>query len=175
MTQKPKIKTRENLEGAFAGESMAYQKYRYFAKIARKNGDEDVARLFEETAEHETKHAEGHLRYLYPLNEMTTQRCLELARDGENFEYTEMYPKYAKQAIEDNASAEIKAEFLEGITECQEHEKSFIEKLEKINKVFEGLAKVEKEHHNNYENALKQFKEERPSFKESQKYLEQEV
>ena len=148
------IKTRKNLEGAFAGESMAYQKYKYFAKIARRNGDEDVARLFEETAEHETKHAEGHLRYLYPINEMTTEKCLELARDGERFEYTEMYPSYAKTAEEENADDEIKQEFYDGIRECQEHEKSFASKLEKINKVFNGLAKVEEEHFKNYERAL---------------------
>ena len=149
-----KIKTRENLESAFAGESMAYQKYKYFAKIARKNGDEEVAKLFEETAEHETKHAEGHLRFLFPLNEMSTQKCLELARDGERFEYTEMYPRYAKTAEEENADEHIKQEFYDGITECQEHEKDFVEKLEKINKVFKGLAKVEQEHFHNYENAL---------------------
>ena len=74
MKKKIEIKTRKNLEGAFAGESMAHQRYLYFAKIARRNGNEDVARLFEETAAHETKHAEGHLRYLYPMNEMTTER-----------------------------------------------------------------------------------------------------
>lgn len=155
MNKKPQIKTRQNLEGAFAGESMAYQKYRYFAIIARKNGDEEVAKLFEETAEHETKHAQGHLRYLYPINEMTTKKCLELARDGEKFEYTEMYPKYAKQAQEENADEEIKKEFYDGILECQEHEKGFIEKLEKLGKVFNGLSKVEQEHHDNYENALR--------------------
>ena len=164
------IKTRKNLEGAFAGESMAYQKYKYFAKIARRNGDEDVARLFEETAEHETKHAEGHLRYLYPINEMTTEKCLELARDGERFEYTEMYPSYAKTAEEENADDEIKQEFYDGIRECQEHEKSFASKLEKINKVFNGLAKVEEEHFKNYERALNDKKSSH-QFQVSNEYL----
>jgi len=173
MTQKPQIKTRQNLEGAFAGESMAYQKYKYFAKIARKNGDEEVAKLFEETAEHETKHAEGHLRYLYPLNEMTTKKCLEIARDGEKFEYTEMYPRYSKEAEQENADEAIKNEFQEGILECQAHEKGFIEKLEKLGKVFKGLSKVEQEHHDNYSNALtnleeKQFK---ATFETSNEFL----
>lgn len=173
MSKKPLIKTRKNLEGAFAGESMAYQKYKYFAKIARKNGDEEVAKLFEETADHETKHAEGHLRYLFPFNEMSTQKCLELARDGERFEYTEMYPNYAKEAQEEGADEEIKQEFRDGIQECQDHEKGFIDKLEKINKVFNGLAKVEKEHHNNYEQALKNYKSarEQASFSISKEFL----
>ena len=157
MSKLIEIKTRKNLEGAFAGESMAHQKYKYFAKIARRNGDEDVAKLFEDTAEHETKHAEGHLRYLYPMDEMTTQRCLELARDGERFEYTEMYPNYAKTAEEENADEQIKKEFYDGIKESQEHEANFIKKLDKINKVFRGLAKVEQEHFRNYEKALKEF------------------
>ena len=78
MTKVIEIKTRKNLEGAFAGESMAYQKYKYFAKIARKNGMRMLRGFFEQTAEHETKHAEGHLRFLYPMNEMTTQKCLRL-------------------------------------------------------------------------------------------------
>ena len=155
--KKPSIKTRQNLEGAFAGESMAYQKYKYFAKIARMNGDDEIAELFEKTAEHETKHAEGHLRYLFPLKEMTTKKCLEVARDGERYEYTEMYPGYAKTAEEENASDEIKKEFYEGIKECQDHEKSFINNLVKLSKVFDGLSKVEKEHFNNYENAIERF------------------
>ena len=60
------MKTRENLEAAFAGESMANRKYLYFAKLARAKGDETVARLFEETANQETHHAFGHLELLYP-------------------------------------------------------------------------------------------------------------
>jgi len=171
--EKMKIKTRQNLEGAFAGESMAYQKYKYFAKIARKNGDEEVAKLFEETAKHETNHAEGHLRFLYPMKEMTTRKCLELARDGEKFEYTEMYPSYAKTAEEEGASDLVKKEFLDGITECQDHEKGFVEMLDKINKVFGGLTKVEKEHHDNYQRTLDSLGEKVDStFEISNDYLE---
>ena len=79
MTQlksKPKIKTRQNLEAAFAGESMAYQKYMYFAKIARKLGNEDVAKLFQETAAHEVGHAEGHLNFLYPPETLTVEKII---------------------------------------------------------------------------------------------------
>ena len=168
-----KIKTRQNLESAFAGESMAYQRYMYFAKIARKNGDEEVAKLFENTAKHETSHAEGHLRFLYPISEMTTQKCLEIARDGERFEYTEMYPKYAETAEKEGTDEAIKKEFSDGIKECQEHEKGFVEMLDKINKVFKGLTNVEKEHHNNYEKALNNFTSAKESsFKVSDKFLE---
>ena len=56
---KPEIKTRKNLESAFAGESRAYQKYLYFALLARKKGNEEVAKLFEDTAKHEIAHARG--------------------------------------------------------------------------------------------------------------------
>ena len=60
--KRPEIKTLQNLEAAFAGESMAHIKYRYFAKIARAAGDEETARTFEETADQEVQHAFGHLR-----------------------------------------------------------------------------------------------------------------
>jgi rubrerythrin len=66
--QRPEIKTIANLESAFAGESMAHIKYRYFAKIARAAGDEETARIFEETAAQEVQHAFGHLDLLYRRN-----------------------------------------------------------------------------------------------------------
>ncbi len=62
--QRPEIKTIANLESAFAGESMAHIKYRYFAKIARAEGDEETAKVFEETANQEVQHALGHLDLL---------------------------------------------------------------------------------------------------------------
>jgi rubrerythrin len=173
MNKKPEIKSWKNLEAAFAGESMAYQKYLYFAKIARKNGDEEVAKLFEETASHETKHAEGHLRNLYPMNKMTTQDCLKMAVAGEKFEYTEMYPSYAKTAKEEGAEKWLIEEFEEGIKECQEHSEIFQKSLEKLGKIFEGLAKVEKEHHDNYQRTLDSFENtNKREFKESNIFLE---
>jgi len=71
--------TVKNLEAAFAGESMAHIKYRYFAKLARAAGDEDTARVFEETAAQEIEHAFGHLDLLYPKTELTPARALQMA------------------------------------------------------------------------------------------------
>lgn len=170
MSNKPEIKSWKNLEAAFAGESMAYQRYMYFAKIARKNGDEEVAELFEETAKHETAHAQGHLRNLYPMNKMTTEDCLKEAVAGEKFEYTEMYPQYAREAKEEGAADWFIKEFEEGIEECKEHAEEFQKRLEKMQKIFGGLAKVEKEHHDNYAAALDDFKS-KGNFSESDGYL----
>ncbi len=154
--KKPEIKTRKNLEAAFAGESMAYQKYLYFAKIARKLGNEDVAKVFEETAAHEIGHAEGHLNFLYPKETLTLEKILQLAIEGETFEYTEMYPGYEKTAREEGNLDAVK-EFVEQQQESREHAATFESKLEKISKVFGALAKVEKSHAEGYENALKKL------------------
>ena len=83
---RPEIKTIANLEAAFAGESMAHIKYRYFAKLAREMGDEETARTFEETADQEVMHAFGHLDLLYPKAEMTPAKALQIAIDGETYE-----------------------------------------------------------------------------------------
>lgn len=157
MKKKPEIKSWKNLESAFAGESMAYQKYMYFAKVARKNGDEEVARLFEETASHETKHAEGHLKNLYPMKNLTTQQCLEMAVAGEKYEYSEMYPSFSQTAHEEGMEKWMIEEFEAGIVECKEHADAFVARLEKLSKIFTGLARVEQEHHDNYERTLKAF------------------
>ena len=77
--QRPEIKTLANLESAFAGESMAHIKYRYFAKIAREMGDELTARTFEETANQEVMHAFGHLDLLYPKATMTPAKALHMS------------------------------------------------------------------------------------------------
>lgn len=172
MTNKREIKSLKNLEAAFAGESMAYQKYLYFAKVARKNGDEEVAQLFEETAKHETKHAEGHLRNLYPFKGLTTEDCLKMAVEGELFEYTEMYPSYAQTAKDERAADWIVKEFENGAEECKEHSEAFLQKLEKLSKIFNGLAKVEKEHHDNYAKTLEDFKKAKEKkFKESEHFI----
>ena len=86
--QRPEIKTLQNLESAFAGESMAHIKYRYFAKLARAVGDEETARTFEQTADQEILHAFGHLDLLYPAADMTPAKSLQIAIDGETYEYT---------------------------------------------------------------------------------------
>ncbi len=90
------MSTLRNLEKALAGESMAHIKYRYFAKIAREEGFEDVAKHFEETANQEIKHAWGHLELL--IGRPDTKECLRKAIDGETYEYTEMYPQMEEEA-----------------------------------------------------------------------------
>ena len=76
-------RTAANLQSAFAGESMANRKYLYFARIARKLGNEEIALLFEETAGQETGHAFAHLDLLYPEAQMNVEKLLELARRNE--------------------------------------------------------------------------------------------
>jgi rubrerythrin len=147
------IKTLKNLESAFAGESMAYQKYLYFAKLARKKGFEEVAQAFEETAKHEIGHAEGHLRFLFPEDSLSVEDILKLAIAGETHEYTEMYPTYEKIAIEENHAMAV-GEFKEQIAESKEHAEFFQKNLDKISKVFAGLAKVEAAHAKKYEDQL---------------------
>ena len=89
--------TIENLKSALAGESQAHIKYRYFARIAREEGHEDVAKHFEHTADQELLHAWGHLELL--INKPSTRECLEMAIAGETEEFTYMYPRMATAAL----------------------------------------------------------------------------
>jgi rubrerythrin len=145
--------TIQNLEAAFAGESMAHIKYRYFAKLAREAGAEDVAKIFEETADQEVMHAFGHLDLLYPKAELTPSRALEIAIEGETYEYTEMYPKFRHLAVEEGNEAAV-AEYDEQIAESKEHAENFKRTLEKAAKRFAALAKVEERHANAYRTVL---------------------
>lgn len=145
--------TVKNIEAAFAGESMAHIKYRYFAKLCRARGDEATARLFEETAEQEVMHAFGHLDLLYPANKMTSSDCLTIAIEGETYEYTEMYPAFRHKAVEEKNDAAV-AEIDEQIAESQEHAAAFIAMLDKAAKRFAALAKVEERHANHYRAGL---------------------
>ena len=151
--QRPEIKTIANLESAFAGESMAHIKYRYFAKIARAAGDEDTARIFEETAAQEVQHAFGHLDLLYPKETMSPARCLQMAIDGETYEYTEMYPGFLKTAQQEGNAAAV-AEMNEQIAESKEHAEQFQAMLQKAAKRFAALTKVEERHANQYRAVL---------------------
>lgn len=147
--------TLANLEKALAGESMAHIKYRYFAKIAREEGFEDVAKHFEHTADQELLHAWGHLELL--VGKPSTKECLQRAIDGETYEYTLMYPQF--QAIaesEGNIQAAKEAE--EQIVESKEHARQFIEMLEKAEKRFAALAKVEQRHAEAYKQKLGELK-----------------
>ena len=151
--KRPEIKTMQNLESAFAGESMAHIKYRYFAKLARAAGDEDTARAFEETADQEVEHAFGHLDLIYPKAEMTPAKCLEIAIAGETYEYTEMYPTFRRTAESEGNQAAIK-EIDEQIAESREHAERFQAVLAKAAKRFAALAKVEERHANHYKATL---------------------
>jgi rubrerythrin len=143
--------TIKNLESALAGESMAHIKYRYFAKIAREEGFEEVAKHFEETADQEIKHAWGHLELL--LGKLSTKECLEKAIEGETYEFTTMYPHFYENAVSER-NAQASDEFLEQMNESAEHAKQFKQVLEKAEKRFAALKKVEERHANAYKQVL---------------------
>jgi rubrerythrin len=145
--------TVKNLEAAFAGESMAHIKYLYFAKVCRAHGDEETARVFEETAAQEVQHAIGHADLLFPKEKLTPAKCLELAIEGETHEYTEMYPSFYHMAVEENNEAAAN-EFSEQIDESKEHADFFKSVLEKAAKRFNALAKVEERHAKHYQDTL---------------------
>ena len=139
--------TLKNLESALAGESMAHIKYRYFARIAREEGFEDVAKHFEHTADQEIKHAWGHLELL--IGKPTTKECLEKAIEGETYEFTTMYPTFKDQAAQEGHTAV--QEFQEQIDESIEHANEFKAVLVKAEKRFAALAKVEQRHAQAYQ------------------------
>ena len=145
--------TIKNLESAFAGESMAHIKYRYFARLCRAAGDEATAKTFEETADQEVLHAFGHLDLLYPAAEMNPARCLQMAIDGETYEYTEMYPQFRHAAEQEGHEAAVK-EIDEQIAESKEHAARFAKTLAMAAKRFAALAKVEERHAAHYRDQL---------------------
>lgn len=115
-------KTEKNLEAAFAGESMARNKYTYFASVAKKNGYEQIAALFLKTAENEKEHAKLWYKHLGGVG--TTAENLLHAAEGENYEWTDMYDTFAREADE------------EGFHELAEQ--------------FRGVAAIEKHHEERY-------------------------
>jgi rubrerythrin len=145
--------TKKNLEAAFAGESMANRKYLYFAKIARELGDEEVAKVFEETAHQETQHALSHLSLIYPKEKLTVERLLEMAIEGERYEHNTMYPGFEKRALEEAAS-DAAREFAEQAQESREHDALFTKTLELARKRFAALTKIEKVHADRYQSIL---------------------
>ena len=145
--------TIQNIEAAFAGESMAHIKYLYFARIARAAGDEPTARVFEETAAQEVQHAFGHLDLLYPRDEMNPARCLEMAIAGETYEYSEMYPAFRHAAVAERNDAAVR-ELDEQIEESKEHAARFQATLDKAARRFAALAKVEEKHAQHYRDTL---------------------
>ena len=143
--------TIKNLESALAGESQAHIKYRYFAKIAREEGFEDVAKHFEHTADQELKHAWGHLELL--VGKPSTKECLEKAIEGETYEFTTMYPEFHAKAMEEGDYAAAK-EAKTQIAESREHASEFVQVHKKAEKRFNALKKVEERHANAYKTVL---------------------
>jgi len=127
-------KTEENLEAAFAGESQARNKYTYFAAVARKEGYHYIARIFEETADNERRHAKEHFEMLGGIGD--TKANLKAAVEGENYETTTMYPEFAKQAKEEgNAKAAL---LFDQIGKVEAHHRDRYKKLLQI--VESGMA-----------------------------------
>lgn len=145
--------TIKNLEAAFAGESMANRKYLYFARHCRALGADDIADVFEKTAQQETAHAFGHLELLFPPATLTVEKMLQLAIDGETYEYTEMYPAFRNTALEERNAAAV-TEMDEQIEESKEHAQMFAKVLSTAEKRFAALASVEKRHAQHYQDAL---------------------
>ncbi len=122
-------KTEKNLQTAFAGESQARNKYTYFASVAKKEGYEQIAAIFLETADNEKEHAKLWFNYLNGIG--TTAENLEAAAAGENYEWTDMYDKFAKEAAEEGFT-EIAAKFrMVGAIE-KHHEERYKALLSKV-------------------------------------------
>ncbi|MEB3178856.1 MAG: rubrerythrin family protein [Nostocaceae cyanobacterium] len=154
--------TLKNLDAAFAGESMANRKYLFFAEVARKLGFSDLAKLFKDTAAQETEHAFAHFSLLHPElvvadpaaltaeeKKKIVSRCLELAIEGETYEYTTMYPEFASAAERDRDAAAAE-EFAAQAEESAEHAGIFREAARRF-----GLLKhIENHHADRYSEAL---------------------
>jgi rubrerythrin len=143
--------TMGNLQNAFAGESQAFTKYMYFAKIARAEGYEDIAKHFEHTASQELLHAHGHLELI--VGKIDTKEALERAIDGETYEYTQMYPSMQEQAIAEGNEQAAK-EAAEQTAESKEHAEQFAAILARAERRFNALKKVEERHANAYKQKL---------------------
>lgn len=126
-------KTEENLKKAFAGESEARNKYTFFASKAKKDGYQQIAAIFEETASNEKEHAKMWYKELHGGAVGSTEENLELAAAGENYEWTDMYAGFAETA----------------------REEGFLELAEK----FEMVAKIEKSHEERYLKLLENVKD----------------
>ncbi len=124
-------KTEQNLLAAFAGESQARNKYTYYASKAKKEGYEQIAAIFQETADNEKEHAELWFKYLHDGKVPTTEVNLLDAAEGENYEWTDMYKHMAEVAREEGFK-EIAVKFeLVGKIE-KEHEERYRALLEKV-------------------------------------------
>ena len=124
-------KTEKNLWEAFAGESQARNKYTYFASKAKKEGYEQIAALFMETAENEREHAKLWFKYLEGGDIQDTMTNLKHAAEGENYEWTDMYDRMAKEA-EEEGFKEIAAK-MRGVAAIEKHhEERYLKLLKNI-------------------------------------------
>ena len=120
-------KTKENLEAAFAGESGARNKYTFFASQAKKDGYEQIAAIFTETADNEKEHAKMWYKELHGGAVEPTEINLEAAADGENYEWTDMYKGFAETARAEGF--EELAEKFEQVAEIEKHHEERYRKL----------------------------------------------
>ena len=129
-------KTEANLMEAFAGESQARNKYTYYASKAKKDGYVQIAQIFEETANNEKEHAKLWFKYLNGIGDTKTN--LKSAADGENYEWTDMYATFAKEA-EEEGFTEIAAKFRAVAAIEKTHEERYLKLLNNVemNQVFE--------------------------------------
>ena len=137
-------KTYENLQKAFAGESQARNKYTFFASQAKKDGYEQIADIFQETADNEKEHAKLWFKLLNGGAIGSTEENLKSAAAGENYEWTDMYAEFAKTAKEEGF-ARIAYLFEEVGKIEKEHEERYLKLLENVKegKVFEaGEVKI---------------------------------
>ena len=124
-------KTEKNLQEAFAGESQARNKYTFYASKAKKDGYVQISNIFEETAKNEKEHAEIWFKYLHDGKVPSTEVNLKDAADGENFEWTDMYERMAKEADEEGFT-EIAEKFrMVGAIE-KHHEERYLKLLKNI-------------------------------------------
>lgn len=147
-------KTEQNLLKSFAGESQARNRYEFFAKIAKKEGYEQISNIFQETANQEKEHAKRFFKFLeggiteiiasYPAGIIgTTKENLKAAAEGENEEWTELYPQFAEIAMEEGFSEVANAFKMIAKVEA-EHERRYLKLLQNISedKVFIKDGKV---------------------------------
>ena len=124
-------KTYQNLMTAFAGESQARNKYTYFASAAKKEGYEQIAAIFEETANNEKEHAKMWFKLLNGGAVPSTKENLKAAAEGENYEWTDMYDSFAKKA-EEEGFKEIANKFRLVAAIEKEHEERYLKLLNNI-------------------------------------------
>ena len=136
-------KTEKNLLDAFAGESMARNKYSYFASKAKKDGYVQIAALFEETAANEKEHAKLWFKYLEGGAVQDTIKNLKAAAEGENYEWTDMYATFAKEA-EEEGFTELAEKFRMVAAIEKSHEERYLALLDNVEmqKVFEKSEEV---------------------------------